>query len=306
MHKHTESHCHSSRTSSSRLFWTIAANILITIAEFVGGILSGSLALLSDAAHNLSDVISLIISWGGEKLSLRKSSVKYSFGFKRIEIFTALINSFSLWIIAVFIVYEAYFRFTKIHEMDINFSILLPVACVGLLGNLASIFLLFKEKNKNLNLKAAFLHLLYDAVSSVAVIIGAIIIYFTGMYILDLIISLFIALLIFWSGWKIILESLHILMQGVPNAVVFNNVCKEIIKLEPVESLHDLHIWALNSTHYFLSCHIILNKKQKDIESNDQIITDINCLLKDKFNINHTSIQIENNALCDNEPICKK
>lgn len=306
-HDHSHHHHHDHNDDNSlKLLLTILANLIITIVEFIGGMLSGSLALISDAGHNLSDTLSLVISFIGEKISRKKSSIRYSFGLKRVEIFTALINSLMLWLISIFIIYEAYDRFITGANISLDFSILLPVAGIGLLGNLFSIFVLFKNRKNNLNLRAAYLHLLYDAVSSVAVIAGSLIIYFTGYYIIDLVISVFIALMILRSGWEIINKSVHILLQGVPDSIVFENVHAEICTLPWVESVHDLHIWALNSTHNFLSCHVIICENEEGTPSNDNVIKKINGILMEKFHINHSSIQVETKKLCDNEIICNK
>ena len=153
---------------------TIILNIIITIAEYMGGIFSGSLALISDAGHNLSDVLSLFLGYFGERISHKESTKKHTFGFKRFEIFTALINSLSLWAIGIFIIYEAISRLKTTESISVG--LMIGIAFIGLFGNLFSILVLNKEKDESLNMKAAYTHLFYDTISSVAVIISGIVI----------------------------------------------------------------------------------------------------------------------------------
>jgi cobalt-zinc-cadmium efflux system protein len=292
---------HTHETNGKKIIWTIILNLIITIAEYFGGIYSGSLALLSDAGHNLSDVISLILSGLGEKISERKSTKSHSFGFKRVEIFTALINALSLLAIGIFIIIEALKR--KGGEESISLGIMLCVAFIGLFGNAFSMMILNKNKDTNLNMKAAYMHLFYDAVSSVAVIASAIIIYFTHWYLLDILVSVFIALMIFWSGFWIIKSALHIFMQGVPEGIDFEEVYKEILDVKGVKSVHSIHIWSINSEEAFLSCHICSEEKTADT---DETIKDVNDMLEKKFRIMHTTIQVERKNICGSGQMCCK
>ena len=292
---------HEHETNSKTIGWTIALNIIITISEYIGGLFSGSLALLSDAGHNLSDVISLILSFLGEKISESKATRTHSFGFKRVEIFTALINALSLWAIGILIVVEAIKRINS-HE-SISLGLMLIIAFIGLLGNVFSIMVLNKSKDTNLNMKAAYMHLFYDAISSVAVITTAIIIYFTQWIILDVVVSIFIAIMIFWSGFGIIKKTIHIFMQGVPEGIDFEEVYKSILQVSGVKSVHSIHIWSINSEETFLSCHICTENGKTD---NDKIIQKVNALLEKDYEIHHTTIQIEKNNLCDTSKLCKK
>jgi cobalt-zinc-cadmium efflux system protein len=280
--------------NSKKIGWTIALNIIITISEYVGGLLSGSLALLSDAGHNLSDVISLILSYFGKKISEKKADKKHSFGFKRVEIFTALFNALSLWAIGIIIIIEAIKRINS--SESISLGLMLIIAFIGLLGNVFSIIVLNKSKDENLNMKAAYLHLFYDAISSVAVIISAIVIYFTHWIILDIVVSIFIAIMIFWSGFGIIKSTIHIFMQGVPEGIDFEEVYKNILKISGVKSVHSTHIWSINSEETFLSCHICIENGKMD---NDKIIQKVNAMLEKNYEINHTTIQIEKNNICN-------
>ena len=291
-------HEHNSKT----LGWTILLNLAITVAEYIGGIFSGSLALLSDAGHNLSDALSLGLSLFGERISEKKATERHSFGFKRVEIFTALINALALWGVGFYILFEAFKRLRA--QQNISLGLMLGVAAIGLVGNLVSIMVLNKDKENNLNMKSAYLHLFYDTISSVAVILSAVIIYFTGWSVLDTIVSIFIALMIFWSGFGIIKKAVHIFMQGVPDDIDSEEVYRSIISIKGVKSAHSIHIWSINSNEVFLSCNICLDKEIMT-KNSDNLIKKINTMLEKKFSINHTTIQIENKRICSGNKCCK-
>jgi len=276
----------------TKLGWTIIFNIIITIVEYIGGIMSGSLALISDAGHNLSDVLSLILGYFGENISDKKSNDKHTFGYKRFELITSFINALSLLFIGIYIIYESFQRFSN--PQPIVLSIMIGVGMVGLLGNFLSIFVLNNEKDKNLNMKAAYLHLFYDTLSSVFVIVSGLVIYFTQFYLLDVIVSFVIAIMIFWSSFGILKQSFHLIMQGVPEGIDLNKVVKNIKSFDNVESVHNLHVWGINSNENYLSCHICSNGK-----NNDKLLNALNKMLKKDFNIENTSIQIEKNNLCE-------
>jgi len=300
MHDHNESenHNHSHhqhhRSDGFKFIVVIALNIIITAAEYIGGIISGSLALISDAGHNLSDVLSLILGYTGEKVSEKKRSASYTFGLKRFEVLIAFINALTLVIIGLYIFYEAIQRFRN--PVEVDFSIMLPVAVVGLAGNLISMIFLGHGRENSLNVRAAFLHLFFDAVSSVAVIAAAVIIYFTGNYWVDIVISFFIAVMIIWSSLGILRESFRIFLQGVPEHIDSDEVYHAIINVGKVESLHGLHIWSINSKEIFLSCHVCIDAGSGN--SSDEIIMKINNMLHKKFLIEHTTIQVELSDFC--------
>jgi len=282
--------------------WAILINIGITLAEAIGGTLSGSLALLSDAGHNLSDVISLGLSFLGEKLSEKKATRRHTFGFKRTEIFTALINSLSLVGIAFFIVVEALKRISAPPELSLG--LMLGVATIGLFGNLFSMVILGK-KESNLNVKAAYLHLFYDAISSVAVIGSGVLIYLTGWVILDLAVSLLIAGMVLWSGLGVIKRTIHIFMQGVPEGLEFDKILEDILKVPGISSVHGLHIWSIDSSDVFLSCHVCIEQTDGKRDT-DRIIQNINQMLQQNYHIHHTVIQAETRDLCGMDVLCNK
>ena len=285
--------------TDKKIGWVILFNLVITIAEYIGGFISGSLSLISDAGHNLTDVISLILGYFGEKVSQKEPTKKHTFGFKRAEIFTALLNSLSLLVIGIFIIFEAIKRIGS--DEQINTGVMLIVAIIGLAGNLVSVLVLHKDKDHNLNTKAAYMHLFFDTLSSVLVIAVGVIIYFTHLTILDLAASVAISMMILFSGFEILKKTIHILMQGLPENMDFEEVYKKITSIKEIKSIHGLHIWAIDSNEVFLSCHVCIDKQNN--HQND-IIKKINSLLEKDFGISHTSIQVENDNLCENKKTC--
>ncbi len=265
-------------------------NLMITIAEIIGGLMTGYLALLADAVHNLSDVGALVLAWLGAKGADLPATKRTTYGFKRLEVLTALISAVSLVVISVLIFIEAYDRFK--HPQEINDPwILLTVATIGLLGNLLSIWMLHSEKGKSLNMKAAWLHMLYDALSSVGVIIGGILIFTTDLTIIDPILSCLIGFMILWSSYKVIHEATMIFLEAVPKGINFDEVWTRIEAMPKVKGVHDLHIWSLSSTEIALSCHILLD--EADYGDGPDVIIAINKMLREQFDIGHGTIQVE-------------
>jgi cobalt-zinc-cadmium efflux system protein len=292
-HKHDHHHDHHDERKGNLLV-VILLNSVITAAEFIGGALSGSLALVSDAWHNLSDVLSLLLGYAGEKISARNPSRRYTFGFKRFEVLVALINALTLLVIGIYIIHEAIDRITR--PVTVDLSVMFPVGCIGLGGNALSLVMLFRKRKENLNMRAAFMHLFYDTLSSIAVLAAAAILFFTGMTWADLAASIIIAVMIFWSSLEIIRESIRIFLQGVPGEIDPDEVYRRIIGLDGVASLHGLHIWSVNSTEIFLSCHVCTDRETNP--ETDTLIRNINELLEHEFGITHTTIQVETTLLC--------
>ena len=288
--------------SGKKLFWAIVFNSMITIAEFIGGILSGYLALLADAVHNLSDVASLGLAWIGARGSQKPATKRSTFGFQRLEVLTALVSAVALVVIAVFILNEAYHRL--INPQPISKPVIfLTVAVIGLIGNLVSIWILHSEKGSSLNMKTAFLHMFYDALSSVVVIAGGIVILTTGWFVIDVILSAVIALMIFRSSWLVIKEAVMIIMEAVPQGIEFDDVCAALNDVDDVTGVHDLHIWSLSSNEIALSCHVCID--ENNLSRGRQIIERINSVLKDRFNIGHATIQLETEQCERDAALCR-
>ena len=300
-HHHNEGHaCEHAHSRKKRLGLTIAFNIVITVAEFAGGLLSGSLALLSDAAHNLSDVLALLFGYLGEKASERRPDLDYSFGLKRFEVITAVINALALCGVGIFILIEAYQRWQS--PVEVNLRVMLPIAVIGLAGNLLSIMVLGRH-DTSINVRAAFLHLLYDTVSSVAVIATGIAMHFTKAAWLDPVISVIIVIMIGVSSFEILLEALRIILQVAPKHVDTRAVHRSILESAGAADVHGLHIWSVNSSEIFLSCHVCMDADPGSVEG-DSIITRLNDMLKKRFGISHTTIQIEAGRFCVDHHCC--
>lgn len=298
---HHDGHRHGAAGSGKKFIFVILLNSVITVAEYIGGILSGSLALISDAGHNLSDVLSLGLGYAGEKVSARRPDRRFSFGLKRFEVAVALVNALALLGIGAYILHEAASRY--LNPVPIDIRVMIPVGMVGLAGNLISILILARDRKRSLNVKAAFLHLFYDAVSSIAVIVAGIVLLFTGMQVIDLAISILIVAMMAVSSLSIIRESARIFLQGTPGHINPDGVYADILRIENVESVHGLHIWSINSTETFLSCHIIAAETSGERDT-DSIIKNVNAMLEERYGICHTTLQVENSRLCSGSGTC--
>jgi cobalt-zinc-cadmium efflux system protein len=296
VHHHHHDHAGECRegTGGSRLLPVIAFNAVITVAEYIGGVVSGSLALISDAGHNLADVLALALGYAGERVSRGGPSRRFTFGLKRFEVLVALVNALALVAIGLYIVYEGVERY--MNPVPVNPYIMLPVALIGLAGNVFSILVLNRSRKDNLNMRAAFLHLVYDAISSVAVIGVGVALVFTDLVLLDLAVSLVIAVMIVWSSMDIVRESLRIFMQGAPSGVDTDAVYRGLLALPGVDGVHGLHIWSISSSEVFLSCHV--RTLPDESGDTDTVIAGANAMLEREFGITHTAIQVERGLEC--------
>jgi len=286
--------------SSGRLIFSAVINLLITVAEVAGGLLSNSLALLSDALHNLSDTVAIFIAYIACQVSKKASSQKRTFGFKRIEILAALFNSIVLIVISVFLFIEAYHRFKN--PSPVKGEILLIVAITGLAGNLISAFILKNSSKKNLNIRAAYLHLVSDTMSSVAVIIGGTLMYYYGLYWIDPLISVIIGLYIIRETYSILNETINILMQFTPSNLDLELIKLKIEELPEVNNIHHLHAWNLNDREIHFDFHLNLDNNLT-IDEATVIRRKIIEILNEQFGIYHITIQFEYNCCKNREMI---
>ncbi len=287
---HHHSHQHG-QLSGNRLLFSIILNIIITASQIIGGIISGSLALISDAVHNLSDVISLIISYVANLLSNKKKQTLHrTFGYKRAEIIAAFINSSTLIVIAVFLGYEAFKRLNEVREIESNLVIWL--AFIAILGNGLSVLLLKKDADHNLNMRSAYLHLITDMLTSVAVLAGGLLMKYYQVYWLDAILTLVISIYLLYMSWSIFIDSLKILMLFAPKDLEIETIQNEIISVPEIENIHHVHIWQLNDHDIHFEAHIEFNKDIK-LSEFDPICARVEQLLFDKFHINHSNLQPE-------------
>ena len=288
-------HTPSQNTTGLRLLITVILNILITVAEVIGGIISGSLALISDALHNFSDAISVIISYIAIKLKLKDNSYKHTFGFKRAEILAAVINSSVLVAISIYLFYEAILRFQNPEPIKGNLMII--VALIGLIANIVGTILLKRDAATSMNIKSSYLHLLTDAISSAAVILGGFAILFWNFHWVDPVLTILIALYITQESFKILSDAVHILMEGAPPDISINEIQSVVEGLEDVEDIHHVHIWTVGENDIHLEAHI--NVPDMTISKSNILGDKIEKLLKSKFDINHITLQFECNQCKD-------
>ncbi|MDX2444141.1 MAG: cation diffusion facilitator family transporter [Bacteroidales bacterium] len=279
---------------------SVVLNLVITIAEFVGGIFSNSLALISDATHNLSDTLALILSYFALRIGKRSPSESKTFGYKRIEILAALFNATVLIAISIFLFWEAYERFRD--PKPIKEGIMFVVATIGLLANLISVFLLRKDSKHNLNIRAAYLHLFGDTLSSVAVVLGAILIHYFKIYWIDPLLTVLIGLFIIKVTYGVLKETIDILMASSPKELNIELIRKKIEQLPDVSNIHHIHAWKLTDTEVHFECHVDLCANLR-IKESDQIRMKIEKILKDQFQIHHVTIQIEYDTCTEKESI---
>ncbi|EGV43176.1 cation transporter [Bizionia argentinensis JUB59] len=298
---HGHSHNHKNPDLRGRnLLISIFLNILITISQIIGGLVSGSLALLSDALHNFSDVITLIISYVATRLSKQKASLNRTFGFKRAEILAAFINASTLVIVAVILIIEAVKRFFNPQEIDSTLVIWLSI--IAILGNGFSVLLLKKDAQSNLNMRSAYLHLITDMLASVAVLIGGLLMKYYQMFWVDSVLTFLIAVYLIWVGWDLLKASTKMIMLFTPDHINIEDVVKKVNGISKVKKLHHVHIWNLSDDELHLEAHLDLHEDISTTEFNNLLIT-IERVLHNEFNINHVTIQPEYNKVDPKEVI---
>ena len=287
---HNHSHDHEV-LSGKRLLFSILLNIVITLSQVIGGLISGSLALISDAVHNLSDVISLVISYGANRLSNSKKQTKHqTFGYKRAEIIAAFINSASLIVIAIFLAIEAVKR---LYEPQVIMSdIVIWLAFIAILGNGLSVLLLKKDASHNMNMRAAYLHLISDLLTSVAVLAGGILMKYYGIFWLDAVLTLVISAYLLYMSWSIFMGSLKILMLFAPEHLNMDDIQQEILTIDGIQNIHHVHIWHLNDKDIHFEAHIEF-KEDIRLSEFDRICGEVEKILFEKFHIRHCYLQPE-------------
>jgi cobalt-zinc-cadmium efflux system protein len=272
------------------LFITVILNVIITITQIVGGIISGSLALISDALHNLSDSLAIILAWAANIVSRRPRTARSSFGFQRAEILAALINGLVLVAISGYLVIEAINRF--IHMQQVNPKWMFWLGLLGMVANGISAIILHRDRKNNINLKAAYLHLLGDAFTSIAVILGAMAIYTLGWYWVDPLVTLFISSYLFIQTFSILKEAIEILMQMAPTGLDPLEVEIAVRQLDGIKGVHHIHIWKLSDKRIHFEAHIDL-ENDLPVSSTHLLRKKIKAILKAKFDIDHTTLQFE-------------
>lgn len=279
-------HHHTSRN----LAITVILNGIITISQFIGGVVSGSLALISDALHNLSDVISVILAYVAHRIGKKPQTLQSTFGFKRAEILAAFINAVSLIAISVYLMIEAGKRFMNPKEVD--YVWMLGLGILGFLANGLSVLILHHNKEENLNIRAAYLHLIGDALTSVAVIAGAVCIWLFEVYWIDPLVTVLISIYIFVHTLKILKESVAILMQFAPAKIDQNEVISVLQEIDQICSVHHIHLWQLADHQIYFEAHLVLNSNFP-VSETQSITENAKRLLNSHFGITHTTFQYE-------------
>ncbi|MEN8226981.1 MAG: cation diffusion facilitator family transporter [Bacteroidota bacterium] len=289
-HNHKRKNHHHHPVNEKNLLAATLLNLVITVVEVAGGILSGSLALISDALHNLSDTFATFIAYLATIIGRREANQKKTFGYKRLEILAALFNAVILIVITVFILKEAYERWND--PRPINSLIMLIVAMIGLLANLYAIIILKKDAHKSINVRAAYVHLIGDSLSSGVVIIGGILIHIFKIYWIDPLITLLISIYIIREGFVILKESVNILMQSTPDQLDLSKVKRRVEQVTEVRNIHHTHAWMLTDTEIHLEAHVELKSDLK-LSQVKNTHEEIEQLLLREFHINHVTLQFE-------------
>lgn len=283
-------HIHKHEVKGRNLVFSIILNLLITIAQVIGGIISGSLALISDALHNFSDVITLIFSLIANKLSRRKASIDHTFGFKRAELIAAFVNAETLIIVALFLIYGAIERFYNPHP--IKSGLVIWMALLGIAVNGVSALMLKKDAEHNLNMKSAYLHLFTDMLASVAVLVGGLLMKYFGWFWVDSVMTILIAVYLIVVGIDLLKTSTKMLMLFTPEHIDIKEIVREVHKVSGAGKLHHIHVWHLNDEELHLEAHLDCSEDIKMSEFND-LLHQIEQVLFTQFNINHINIQPE-------------
>lgn len=266
----------------------LVLNTGFTIIEFVAGILSGSLALTSDAGHNLTDSLSILISFFGNKISKRGANEDHSYGYGRASILTALLNGVILILLAGYIFYEAFQRIAK--PEPVEGGVVMIVAFIGILIN-GGIALLFRKNTNDLNIRGAYVNMFFDMLASVGALLAGLLIVITGQTIFDPIISILIGILLVKSSIAVVRDAMHVLLEGVPEGLDVKKVKEAILALPKIKNVDDLHIWAISSRLSALSCHIVI--EDCDMEESTKLVKKVKEDLHHKFNIEHATIETE-------------
>jgi len=283
------SHAHHPVGTGRVLQWSLAATVLFVLIEVAAGIHAHSLALVSDAGHNLTDALALLLAWFGFYIQSKPANEIKTFGYHRAGVLAAFINALTLLALAAWIFYESYQRLMR--PAAVQETTMIIVAGLGLLMNGGIMWGLRAAQRHDINIRSAFVHMLGDLLGSIAIILGAVAIHYSGWQQIDPILSIVIAALIIWTAWDIIKESLNILLEGLPRGLQLQAVIRALLEVEGVLDVHDMHIWSLGSSTHALSCHVLIEDVPPS--ASDCTLRRINDLLAERFRIFHTTVQFE-------------
>lgn len=287
---HSHHHHDHGEVKGRNLLISIVLNILITVAQAIGGLISGSLSLLSDALHNFSDVLSLVVSYIASIYSKKEASLDKTFGYKRAEIIAAFINSVTLIVVAVYLVYEAIERF--ISPQEIESGLVIWLALLGIVANGFSVLLLKKNAKENMNMRSAYLHLITDMSASVAVLVGGLLMKYYGWFWVDSVLTVLIAIYLIIVGFDLLKSSFQVLMLFTPKDVNLKKLEKAVLQFPEIKNMHHVHIWQLNEKEVHLEAHLDFHE-DISLSQFEMVLDKIEELLYHDFGINHVNIQPE-------------
>jgi len=287
---HTHSHLReASKQTIQRLSLSLFLTLAFVVIEAGAGIFANSLALLTDAAHNFTDVIALGLTWFAVRITAQPANAQRTYGYHRAGILVALLNSTTLVLISVGIFYEAYHRL--ISPPEVQSSVLIVVGLIAVVINLVTAFLVHRGSEHDLNLRSAFVHLMGDVLSTVGAVIAGVLIFFTGANWLDPLVSVLIGFLILYNAWGILRDAVDILLESTPRDVDLQAMVRDIARVDGVMGVHDIHVWSLTQNLRTMSAHILTDDLH--ISAGAEIQRQINELLDHRYNIAHATLQLE-------------
>ncbi|PMD68377.1 cation diffusion facilitator family transporter [Companilactobacillus nuruki] len=287
------------KVTGKRFFYVTMLNVLITVAEFIGGVFSGSLGLISDAFHNLEDSLSIVISYVASVIGRRKNNTKKTFGYKRAEILAAFVNSIVLVVITLMMVFESFKRLSQ--PQHINGRLMMIVSLVGLIANFVSMLMLLTGSKHNLNIKATFLHMLTDTLSSIGVFIASIFVILFNWNWVDPLITIVIAIWLLKEAYSVVSETVNILMEASPK-IDLDVVSDAIMTIPEIVKVHHIHVWMIDENHIMLDAHINV-KRNCNMSELDGLYDKVDKMLNEEFNITHVTLQAECSRGLDNSLI---
>jgi len=295
-------HDHDTSLSGRRLLLAVFITVAFVVGEAAAGYFSNSLALLSDAGHNFADALALVFSWYAIWIAQKPSTAERTFGYHRVGILAALVNAVSLVVIALLIFWEASSRLR--HPEPVQSKPMIVVALIAILMNTVISFWLKSAAKKDLNVRSAYMHMLGDAISAAGVVVAGVIVAFTGASIADPLISILIGILILWSSWGILKESVNVLLEGIPKGMDMAVVEQTIGSVHGVLAVHDLHVWTVGAGMVCCSCHVMVN--EQSVRSGENVLRAVTEELDHNFGIAHTTIQVEVEGCEPNDMYCIK
>ncbi|MCX7756655.1 MAG: cation diffusion facilitator family transporter [Anaerolineales bacterium] len=301
MSPHAHFSSESAQTSTRRLSLSLGLTLAFVVVEALAGLLGNSLALLTDAAHNFTDVLALGLSWYAMRKALQPANARRTFGYHRAGILAAMVNSASLGLIALGIFYEAWHRF--LNPPEVNSGLLVGVGLAAFLVNAVTAWLIKDGSEHDLNLRSAFLHLMGDVLSTLGAVLAGVVIFFTRWNWLDPLVSALIGLLIVWNAWNILRETLHILLESTPRDIDLERLVGEMNAVPGVKGIHDLHVWSIDQQKRLLSAHVVTG--DIPISQGAHIQDALNELLTHRYGIAHTTLQLESVCCGDGRLFCE-